>query len=171
LSRDHVLFISKSGLVTITGGKWTTYRKMAQDTVNEAAIIAGLDERSCKTEHMRIHGWLKHVDESDPLHQYGSDMLALKRMVKANPELGQRIHKDLPYLRVEVVWAAREEMARTVEDVLARRTRALLLNARASMEMAPEVAKILAHELDRDKKWEEKQVEEYMALAKGYLPA
>ena len=170
LSREHVLLTSKSGLVTITGGKWTTYRKMAQDTVNKAAVIAGLEERPCTTEHMKIHGWLTNVNESDPLHFYGSDMIDLKRLINDKPDLGQKLHKELPYVKGEVVWAVREEMARTVEDVLSRRTRSLLLNASASMESAPEVARIMAEELGFDRKWQEIQVGQYIKLAKGYLP-
>jgi glycerol-3-phosphate dehydrogenase len=170
LSREHVLLTSKSGLVTITGGKWTTYRKMAQDTVNKAAVIAALEERPCRTEHMKIHGWLTPVDESDLLHCYGSDMIDLKKLINDNPDLGQKLHKELPYVKGEVVWAVRNEMARTVEDVLSRRTRSLVLNANASMESAPEVARIMAEELGFDKHWQEIQVEQYVKLAKGYLP-
>jgi len=170
LSREYVLLTSKSGLLTITGGKWTTYRKMAQDTVNKAAVIARLEKRPCLTEHMKIHGWLMQVDESDPLHMYGSDMDDLKKLINDNPDLGQKLHGELPYTKGEVVWAVREEMARTVDDVLSRRTRSLLLNARASMESAPEVARIMAAEMGFGRKWEEMQVDKYLELAKGYLP-
>lgn len=169
LSRDHFLVVSESGLVTITGGKWTTYRKMAEDTVNQAAQVAGLDVRDCVTSKMRVHGWLKNYDKNDPLHVYGSDAVYIKKLVKMDPTLGERLHPALPYVKAEVVWACREEMARTVEDVLARRTRALLLDARASSEMAPEVARLMAEELEYDAAWQEKQVKEYRALAQEYL--
>jgi glycerol-3-phosphate dehydrogenase len=170
LSREFLLATSQSGLVTITGGKWTTYRKMAQDTVNRVAVVAALEQRSCMTEHMKIHGWLAQVDESDPLHYYGSDMIDLKKLISTNPDLGQKLHKDLPYVKGEVVWAVRNEMARTVEDVLSRRMRALVLNARASMESAPEVARIMAAEMSCNRAWEETQVDQYVKLATGYLP-
>jgi len=169
LSRDHHLMVSESGLVTITGGKWTTYRRMAEDTINQAALVAGLTVRDCVTQNQRIHGWLKHMDKADPLHVFGSDAVLIAKMVKADPGLGEKLHPDLPYTRAEVVWAVRHEMARTVEDVLARRTRALLLDARASIEMAPEAARIMAAELGRDAAWRQAQVDAYRALAQEYL--
>ncbi len=169
ISRDHYLVVSESGLVTITGGKWTTYRKMAQDTVNQALLIAGLDERECVTKKLRIHGWLKHFDKNDPLHYYGSDAIHIKKLVKSDPDLGKRLHGDLPYIKAEVIWSVRSEMARTVEDFLARRSRALLLDARASIEMAVETAWLMAEELDRDESWAAEQVKEYSKLAGEYL--
>jgi glycerol-3-phosphate dehydrogenase len=170
ISRDLYLVVSESGLVTITGGKWTTYRKMAEATINQALMVAGLPDRECVTRHLRIHAWLKNVDKRDPLHVYGSDAVYLKKMMRADPELAKPLHPDLPYTRAEVVWAVREEMARTVEDTLSRRTRALLLDARASIEMATETARIMAAELGRDDAWIDRQVATYTALAKGYLP-
>lgn len=169
ISRDHTLLIDPSGLVTITGGKWTTYRKMAEDTINEATVVAGLDERDSVTENLRLHGWLKNTDATAPYELYGSDALALKKMARENDGWGKPIHPNLPYTPAEVVWAARNEMARTVEDVLSRRTRALLLDARTSIEMAKPVADLLAEELGRDEEWKQQQVEEYTELAKGYL--
>ncbi len=169
LSRDHFLVVSESGLVTITGGKWTTYRKMAEDTVNQAALVAGLDARECRTSKMRVHGWLKNYDKQDHLHVYGSDAVYLKKLMKMDPQLAEPLHPALGYVKAEVVWACREEMARTVEDVLARRTRSLLLDAAASIEMAPEVARLMAEELGYDQAWQQQQVEQYTALARGYL--
>ncbi len=171
ISRDHFLVVSGSGLVTITGGKWTTYRKMAEDTVNQAMLVAGLDQRRCVTEKMRIHGWLKNFDRLDPLHPYGTDAVYIKKLIAADPSLGEPLHPALSCLKAEVVWAAREEMARGVEDVLARRTRALFLDARASIAMAPEVARLMASELGRDQAWQDRQVADYTDLAKGYLLA
>ncbi|WPP49703.1 glycerol-3-phosphate dehydrogenase/oxidase [Catalinimonas niigatensis] len=169
ISRSHSLMVSISGLVTITGGKWTTYRKMGEDTIDKAALIAGLDERPCKTKDLRIHGWLKNVDKEDPLFFYGSDMIAIRKLINRTSELGQPLHQDLPIVKAQVVWAAQNEMARTVEDFLSRRTRALLLNARASIEMAPEVARLLARELGKNEDWEQKQIAEYQALANEYI--
>jgi glycerol-3-phosphate dehydrogenase len=169
ISRDHYLVISESGLVTITGGKWTTYRKMAEDTVNQALLVAGLDERECVTKNLRIHGWLKHFDKKDPLSNYGSDAIHIKKLVKVDPSAGQKLHDDLPYIRAEVIWAVREEMARTVEDFLARRSRALFLDARASIAMAPAVARSMAEELGRDNAWQAEQVASYTSLAEEYL--
>ncbi|MCF8038424.1 MAG: FAD-dependent oxidoreductase, partial [Desulfohalobiaceae bacterium] len=170
ISRDHSLVVSKSGLVTITGGKWTTYRKMAEETVDQALLVAGLEERETVTKTLRIHGWLKHVERQDPLHSYGSDGLHIKKLAQVDPELGEKLHPDLPYIKAEVVWAVREEMARSVEDVLARRSRALLLDARASLDMAPETARIMARELGRDEAWQRAQVEDFRKLAAAYIP-
>lgn len=169
ISRDHSVIVSASGLVTVIGGKWTTYRRMGEDTIDKAVIIAGLQERNSVTEEMRIHGWLKNVNRNDPLHLYGSDAIFISKLMTNKPDLSDRIHPRLPYLKVEVVWAVRHEMARTVEDVLARRMRALLLDAKASIEMAPTVASLMAEEMNKDQEWIENQVAEYTTLASGYI--
>ncbi|MDT0631272.1 glycerol-3-phosphate dehydrogenase/oxidase [Rubrivirga sp. S365] len=173
LSRDHVLHIADSGLVTITGGKWTTYRKMAEDTVDQAAVLAGLPERPCPTADLPIHGaggaGGAEAGGAGDLAAYGSDAPLLQALMDDHPALGERLHPARPVRAGQVVWAARHEMARTVEDVLSRRTRELLLDARASIEMAPRVAALLAEELDRDGDWEREQVAAYTALAEGYL--
>lgn len=169
LSRDHSLIISPSGLISITGGKWTTYRRMAEDTINQAAIIAGLDERPCPTKNLRIHGWIKNVNTINSYPSYGSDSFAIQKLIEDKPELKQPIHPNLPYTYAEIIWAVRHEMACTVEDVLARRTRALILDAKASIESAPATAKIMAKELRRNRKWQKKQIESFTKTAKGYL--
>jgi glycerol-3-phosphate dehydrogenase len=168
ISRSHHLRVSLSGLVTITGGKWTTYRKMAQDTVDKAVMVGGMEVQKCRTEDMPIHGWLSNVDYNDPLYYYGSDADTIRDLVLENPELGKKIHEHLPYTPIEVIWSARYEMARTVEDILARRQRALFLDARAAIEMAPVVAEILAEELGRDEEWQKTQIEQFIELARGY---
>lgn len=169
LSREHALVVAPSGLVTITGGKWTTYRKMAEDTVDHAAALAGLDERPSVTKALRLHGFHEAAEAFGRFTEYGADAPALESLLDEDPRYGVPLHPALPVLGVEVVWAARHEMARTLEDVLARRTRALLLDARASTEAAPAAAALLAEALDRDAAWAEKQVAVYRTLAQRYL--
>jgi glycerol-3-phosphate dehydrogenase len=168
LSRDHKIQISGSGLLTITGGKWTTYRRMAEDCVDHAAVLARLDERPCVTRELKIHGAAASSDEG-PLGVYGSDAEPLSELVRERPELGESLHDALPIVAAQVVWAARHEMARSVDDVLARRTRALCLNARAALAMAPAVARLLARELGRDEAWQGRQLEEFGRIAARYL--
>lgn len=169
LSRDHSILISDSGLITIAGGKWTTYRKMAEDVITQAEIVAGFDPRPCKTTHLQIHGWTERTLSKHPsLAVYGSDATRIEALIEEDPSLAEPIHANLTPLKAEVVHAARREMARTVEDVLARRTRSLLLGARASIEAAPEVARLLAAELGHDAKWQQDQVSAFTAQAKGY---
>jgi glycerol-3-phosphate dehydrogenase len=170
LSRDHHLEISRSGLVTITGGKWTTYRKMAEDTVDQASLIAGLPESECRTRKLRIHGWLKNMDPQDPLAAYGSDAVYLRNLIDADPEMGEKLHPKLPYLKAEVVWAVRSEMALTLDDVLARRTRSLILDTSASMAVASDTAQLMATELGKGERWQREQVAAYTRMAEGYLP-
>jgi glycerol-3-phosphate dehydrogenase len=169
LSRDHTLHIADSGLVTITGGKWTTYRKMAEDTIDQAATLAGLDDRPSVTRTLSIHGAHPDADSPGDLQAYGADAPALADLARQQPRYAERLHPDRPLIAAQVVWAARHEMARTVEDVLARRTRELILDARASLEMAPAVAELLAEELGRDEAWQREQVEAYAELVRGHL--
>ena len=168
LSRDHTLLVSSSGLVTITGGKWTTYRHMAEDTIDKAAKVGELPPVHSPTKTLRLHGW-QQKPEPEPFGVYGADAPALRLVLAERPGWDQPLHPGLPYLAGEVVWAARHEQARTVEDVLARRTRALLLDARASAEAAPRVAELLAGELGQGAAWQTAQVERYRALADGYI--
>lgn len=169
LSRDHTLQISGSGLVTLTGGKWTTYRKMAEDTVDHALVLGGLEPRPCVTRDLNIHGFHTHPERFGNLADYGSDAPAVEGLIRSDPRLAEAIHPRLRPLAGEVVWAIREEMARTVEDVLARRTRSLILDARAAMEAAPAVARLMAAELGQDEAWIEAQLQSFASLAKGYL--
>ncbi len=169
LSRDHTLHIAPSGLITIAGGKWTTYRKMAEDTVDHAITLAGLDPAPCITTELPIHGHDSDAQRFGRWDHYGSDAPLLEEMASAAPELNTPLHPRLPAREVEVVWAARHEMARTLEDVLSRRTRSLLLDARAAMEVAPRAAELMARELGHDQGWQDEQVGAFRALAKGYL--
>ena len=171
LSRDHTLHIAESGLVTIAGGKWTTYRKMAEDTIDQAATLADLDDRPSVTRGLRIHGHHRNAERFGDLSAYGSDAPAIQSLFREDARYAERLHPGRPTKAGEVVWAVRHEMARTVEDVLARRTRTLLLDAQAGIEMAPKVAALMAEELGRDEAWQREQVEAYEALAQGYLIA
>jgi len=158
LSRDFSIRDDQPGLLTVAGGKWTTYRAMAEACVNRAAAIAKLPAMPCPTKELSLHGYHLNAAEFGDLAGYGSDAPEIRRLVENDPVLGERLHPDLPYIAAEVVWAAREEMARSVEDVLARRTRALVLNAKAATAMAPRVAELLARELGRDANWAREQV-------------
>jgi len=169
LSRDHVIQIDRSGLVTVCGGKWTTYRHMAEDCVDQAATLAQLPESPCVTEHLHIHGF--HADAKDfgSLSVYGSDARKMRDLISWDSTLGEKLHAALPYIKAEVVWAARHEMARTVEDILARRTRALFLNARAAVDSAPTVADLMAAELGWDTANRTKQLEAFLHVASNYV--
>ncbi|MGC2657589.1 MAG: FAD-dependent oxidoreductase [Bryobacteraceae bacterium] len=168
LSRDHSIQIDKTGLLTIAGGKWTTYRRMAEDCVNQAAMLARLPDVPCVTQQLNIHGYHRQAARFGSLAGYGTDALAVKELMRLDGGLRRPLHPALPYTGAEVVWAARREMARTVEDVLARRTRALFLNTAAALASAPRVAGLLAKELNRDKDWEAAQLAEFSAVAEGF---
>jgi glycerol-3-phosphate dehydrogenase len=169
LSRDHTIQIDKSGLLSITGGKWTTYRNMAQGCVDQAAILADLPDKPCQTRALKIHGHHPDASEFGTLSFYGSDAPAIRKIISDDATLSRPLDPQLSCIEAEVVWAARVEMARTVEDILARRTRALFLNAKAAMRMAPRVAEILAGELGRDEKWQARQIEAFNQIAQGFL--
>ncbi len=169
LSRDHTLHISGSGLVTITGGKWTTYRKMAEDTVDQAATVAALESVPCRTRNLPIHGHTTEALEPYNLALYGADRDRLKALLRENTEWQERLHPELEIQAGEVVWAVREEMARTVEDFLGRRSRALFLNARAAVEIAPRAASIMAAELGKTPEWEQQQIHQVTELARNYF--
>ncbi|WP_443943647.1 glycerol-3-phosphate dehydrogenase/oxidase [Pedobacter sp. AW1-32] len=168
ISRDHKLVVSAKGLITITGGKWTTYRRMAEETVNLAIKEAGLPFMPCKTKSLPIHG-NTDIKSNDHLDAYGTDRDEILSLLSGNPELNQKLHPDFPYLEAEVVWSARNEMAETVEDILSRRLRVLFINAAAAKKMAPKVAFLLARESGEDESWEKKQVTAFNNLADGYL--
>ena len=169
LSRDHTVHIDQSGLLSIAGGKWTTYRNMAEDAVSQAATLADLPDKSCLTKNLNIHGYTPNAASFGALSFYGTDAVAIRALVDGDAALGQKLDPELPYIAAEVVWAAREEMARSVEDVLARRTRALFLNSKAAVRMAPKAAQLLAKELGRDKAWESDQVEQFNKVAAGFM--
>ncbi len=173
ISREHEVLVSRGGLVSVIGGKWTTYRRMAADVMDHAIDVGGLERQPCVTESLRLHGWLDRDDPDMPgenwLRVYGADsseVMAVCDEVDGGHEL---LDDRLPYPRGVVVHAARYEMARSVEDVLARRTRALLLDAQAASTCAPEVASLLGGELGYDAAWQAAQVSDFQTLAAGYL--
>ena len=170
ISGEHALHITRSGLVTITGGKWTTYRQMAEDPIDQAAIVAQLCEQPSITKSLRLDGWHSAPHVPGSLACYGTNAPVITALMQERPSLSQPIHTRLPYRSGEVVWAARHEMARTIENVLARRMRALLLDAKASIEAVPGVAELLARELGYDATWQAEQMRTYRTLAAGYMP-
>jgi glycerol-3-phosphate dehydrogenase len=170
ISRDHTILTSASGLITIVGGKWTTYRKMGEDVVDHAAKVCGLTSAPSRTARLRLHGASDPAGGKNEWEQvYGSELPLLNELAESRTDLAEPLHPELPFRCAEVVWAARHEMALRLEDVLARRTRALFLNARASVEAAPTAAKLLGDELERDAAWQQQQVAEYNQLAEQYM--
>jgi glycerol-3-phosphate dehydrogenase len=170
LSRDHTIHIDSAGLITIVGGKWTTYRHMAEDCVNHAVTLGRLSDAPCITRDLHLHGYYENDDLGD-LWVYGSDASAILALAAEDSRLLQPMHPDLTYCAAEVIWATRHEMARTVEDALARRTRALFLNAQAAIALAPQVAAIMASELEQTQAWIDDQLTVFTALARNYLVA
>jgi glycerol-3-phosphate dehydrogenase len=171
LSREHTLLVSPSGLVTITGGKWTTYRRMGQDCINRVTEIGGFTPVSSRTATLPLHGSSSAAETflaPSHLAVYGTERKKVEELAASETGLHEALHVRLPYLEAEVVWAVREEMARTIEDVLTRRTRAILLDSAAAAEAAPRVAEIMGRELGRGKAWQQQQIEAFRSLAKIY---
>jgi glycerol-3-phosphate dehydrogenase len=171
LARDHQVVSSPSGLISVTGGKWTTYRKMGEDAIARAVSVFGLTAAPSHTVDLKLHGWQQSVapeiSESDRV--YGSDLEKIEALGAEDSTLNEHLHPQLPYRKREVVWAVRNEQARTVEDVLARRIRALFLNATAAIEIAPEVSRLLAIELQRDETFRLRDLENFREIAQGYV--
>jgi glycerol-3-phosphate dehydrogenase len=168
LSREHTIEVSPSGLITIAGGKWTTYRRMAEDTLAAAISRRMLPDRPCVTRTVRLHGAPPQPAIQSPLSRYGTDAEEIATLWASDPEMATQLDPALPFTRAEVIFAARHEMARTVEDVLSRRTRALLLDARAAERSAPIVAELLASELGRDNEWIERETNRFIELAQQF---
>ena len=167
ISRDHKIIVNTSGLITITGGKWTTYRKMAQDTVNVAIKNGLLPDSIGQTTRIPLHGFSTSTDETH-LAVYGSDAKKIKELQEENVCFNEKLVASMPYTMAEVVWCIRNEMARTIEDVLARRIRILFLNVQAAIEAAPVVAETLKKELEQTEEWKQNQLSDFLKLAKGY---
>ncbi|QHL89387.1 FAD-dependent oxidoreductase [Nibribacter ruber] len=169
ISRSHSLLVASSGLITVTGGKWTTYRQMAEDTIDLAIFHGLLPSAACRTAQLKIHGYTLDENSTDPLNIYGTDKARILALVQQFQDLGQPLHPKFPHIAAQVVWAVQHEMARTVEDVLARRLRVLFLDARTAQELAPKVAALMASTLGKDASWEEIQIKQFQALARQYV--
>ncbi len=170
IPRDHKLMVSPSGLITITGGKWTTYRKMAEVTVNKAIEISGLKKVACKTSELPLHGAEQpNANDEYSFSVYGSDYEKILALIKEDTSFDNKIIDGFHYINAEVIWAVRNEMARTVEDILARRIRLLFLDAKAAIKAAPAVADLMAKELGKDEQWKYNQLENFYSLCKNYL--
>jgi glycerol-3-phosphate dehydrogenase len=171
VSRSHKILVSDSKLISIIGGKWTTYRKMAEDVIDKAIEVHDMPFKLSKTRNLNIHGnMLENIDyQKNHLYIYGTDAENIKKLQSENPEYLEKIHDKYPFTVAEVIWSVKHEFGRTVEDILARRVRLLFLDARAAMEAAPLVAKIMAKELDKDNDWIKLQETQFMSLAKNYI--
>lgn len=171
LSREHEISASSSGLITVIGGKWTTYRQMGEELIDRAEVIAGLSRKQSRTASLKLHGCPANAETSvaQSINIYGSDACGIEAMICERPELAKSLHPLLPYRAAEVIWAARHEMAQTIEDVLARRTRALFLDARAAVESAAFVGELLQGELQQSVDWKIQQVQRFSELAVGYF--
>ncbi|OCW93782.1 FAD-dependent oxidoreductase [Macellibacteroides sp. HH-ZS] len=169
ISRSHKLIVEKSGLITIIGGKWTTYRKMAQDTIDLAYAKMHLKAPECVTETYKIHGCKENPDYNDPLYVYGTDAEEIRSFIASSPTLGEKLHPQYTYSVGEIIWIVRNEMALTLEDVLARRLRILFLDAKAALEMAPRTARIIAAERQKDQQWIDMQIQSFSELTSNYI--
>jgi len=156
-------------LISIIGGKWTTYREMGEDVVDKLAIQGKLPSKKSVTEELHIHGYKEDVDFNNPLYFYGTDAKEIEKLINKNPGLGEWLSEDLGIKKAQIVWAVQNEYARKVEDFLARRTRVLFLDAKESIRIAPKVAEVMAKELKYDNNWVTQQVKDFTKLASGYL--
>lgn len=169
ISRNHKIYQSKSGLLTITGGKWTTYREMAEEAVNIAEKIGNLPPKKCITKTLKVHGYAPQTNDTNWDYVYGSDVEKINQLKLEDKLNATLLHPKYTFTYAHVIWAVREEQAQTVEDVLARRVRLLFLDAKAAIQVARQVATIMAKEMNKSEEWVEQQVDEFTSLAKGYL--
>lgn len=171
VSRSHKIIVSETGLITITGGKWTTYRKIAEDIIDKAIVVHRLPKKKCTTEHIAIHGNTEtnSVARKNHLYIYGTDIPKILELQNNEPELKEKLHPDYEYTMAEVAWAIRYEMARTIDDILARRVRLLFLDARAAIASCEKVGQLLAKELGHNETWTQNQISQFKGLANGFL--
>lgn len=168
ISRRHKIIFSVSGLLTVTGGKWTSYRRMAEETLDRAVKAGILEKSECKTKGLSL-GSIPGEILSGHLRVYGEKAAEIAALISDYPDLADTLCPDLPYTKAEIIWICRNEMPVNIEDILSRRTRTLLLDARASIKVAPAVAAIMAAEFGFDKSWQDCQVKLFSKLAKNYL--
>lgn len=167
VSRRHKITLSSSGLLSIIGGKWTTYRRMAEETIDKAISSGILEARECVTKNLKLTDQPEGIN--DRLRIYGKGAGDIRQIIVSDPDSGKPLHNMLPYTKAEIIWICRNEMPCNIEDILARRTRALFLNACASMEIAPAVADIMAKENGYDQDWVDRQFSAYKNLAGRYI--
>jgi glycerol-3-phosphate dehydrogenase len=168
ISRRHKIILSPSRMLTITGGKWTTYRLMARETIDKAIRNEILEKRKCVTSNLKLSTSASDIT-LNRLYIYGEQSAEIEQIINEKPEMGDPIDLRLPYTRAEILWICRKEMPVNLEDVLARRTRALFLDARASIEIAPVVADLMAKEFGFDETWQQEQIESYNKVVANYL--
>ena len=165
VSRHHKVTVSTSGLISVLGGKWTTYRKIAEDTVNTVQTVGGLSEKKCKTEEIPIFGYDQNTNWQDPLHFYGTEAKKVEKLSKTgNHSLSKKLH----ITKNQILWALREEMAITLEDILARRTRCLFLDSSETEKIAEEVVMIMAYEMKKNNTWINQELKTFKSLVKNY---
>ncbi len=167
LSRRHRVTDSRDGVVHVTGGKWTTYRQMAEDTVDALRPYFSNLPRA-RTRRLSLHGvgpWRPSGPvETHLYHRYGADVERLIEMIREKPELGDALIEGQSYLAVEFLFAAREEIATSLVDLVTRRTRAHLHDARATLRAAPAIANLVAEALGWTEADVTAQVSEYHEL-------
>jgi glycerol-3-phosphate dehydrogenase len=168
VSRRHKITLSSSGLLSIIGGKWTSYRRMAEETIDKGIKAGILDQRKCITKNFRFYSNNTKL-KSERLKIYGDRAGEIERIMSEEPGTSELLDSVLPYTKAEIIWICRNEMPVTLEDILARRTRSLFLDVRTSLKIAPQVASIMSRELSHDKKWEEEQINAFTLLSKNYL--
>lgn len=170
IARNHVILVSSSRLISIIGGKWTTYRKMGEDVIDRAIRECRLKDVPSQTASLKLHGAVHGMDPDEWLSCYGSDFALLQELHKEDATYSELLHPKLPYQKSEVIWATRYEMARKCEDILARRTRALLLDAKSALEASELTCKLMAKELGYGQSWVDRELKDFHHLAQSYLP-
>jgi glycerol-3-phosphate dehydrogenase len=170
ISRTHKIIVSDSNLISVIGGKWTTYREMGEDIIDKLQKTIRLPKKESITENLKIHGYQKNSNLNNPLYFYGSDQDKINELINKDNTLSELLSKKLNIIKAQVVFAVKNEFARNTYDVLARRTRSLFLDVEESIKIAPQVIKIIAKELNKDNKWQKEELKRFIKIAEGYLP-